>query len=161
LSRASRGRTLASRSFACAAERFSSRNAGKWSATMCDHFVPARSRLIRPWTCWLGAPTPVCYMGEGLRVWTGRGSTVDTRRHAGRERVHRAALMRRVGAPRVDRVDVTGLRQSELISPGDDKRLPRGLPACCNLSCRRLCRAPARRSIWTSHFRISCGQCNR
>ncbi len=81
----------------------SSRNAGKWSATLCEHLRAAGSRLIRPWTCWLAAPTPVCYMGEGLSVWTGRDSKADTRRHAGCGRVHRAAPIRPVGAPRVDR----------------------------------------------------------
>src|SRR6266542_2838338 len=86
----------------CCGEIFFAKRA-QWSATMCDHFVPARSRLIRPWTCWLAAPTPVCYMGEGLSVWTGRDSKADTRRHAGCGRVHRAAAIRRVGAPRVDR----------------------------------------------------------
>ena len=109
----------------CCREIFFAKSA-QCDTSRCDHFMPARSRLIRPWTCWLGAPTPVCHMGEGLSVWTGRDSKVDTRRHAGCERVHRAAPIRRVGVPRVDRVDMTGLRQSELISPGDEKRLPRG-----------------------------------
>src|SRR6266487_225158 len=86
----------------CCREIFFAKRA-QCAATLCEHLRAAGSRLIRPWTCWLSAPTPVCHMGEGLSVWTGRDSKADTRRHAGCERVHRAALIRRVGAPRVDR----------------------------------------------------------
>src|SRR6266516_6348159 len=85
----------------------SSRNAGKWSATLCEHLRAAGSRLIRPWTCWLAAPTPVCYMGEGLSVWTGRDSKVAARWHTGREGVRPASVIGPVGVPQVDRVDVT------------------------------------------------------
>src|SRR6266566_526689 len=90
----------------CCREIFFAKRA-QCAATMCDHFVPARSRLIRPWTCWLAAPTPVCYTGEGLSVWTGRDSKVAARWHTGREGVHPASVIRPAGVPQVDRVDVT------------------------------------------------------
>jgi hypothetical protein len=123
------------------------------AATSCH----PRSRLIRPWTSWLAAPTPVCYMGEGLSVWTGRDPKEDTGRHAGCGRVHRASVIRPVGAPRLDRSNPSGLRQSEMISPGDDQRVPPGSPACGNVSLGWLCPRTAHGSIRTSRFRILCG----
>ncbi len=47
-------------------------------------------------------------IGEGLSAWTGRDLKVaDTRQHAGRMGVHHATVVRIVGAPRIDRFDVT------------------------------------------------------
>jgi hypothetical protein len=109
-------------------------------ATSCH----PRSRLIRPWTSWLAAPTPDCYIGERLSAWTGQDSKADKRRHAGRGRVHRASAIRLVGAPRVDRVDMrTSAIRTDLT--GGRPQVTPGYLACGNLSCGRLSRAPARR----------------
>src|SRR6266516_6279386 len=79
----------------CCREIFFAKRA-QCAATLCEHLRAAGSRLIRPWTCWLAAPTPVCYMGEGLSAWTGRDPKADTRRHVERLRRRHASVIRPV-----------------------------------------------------------------